>query len=561
MAAGETACPRCGAAVPSAARFCPSCGYAATRLTTGQILDGKYEILGKLAEGGMGQVYRARHVHLDEIRIIKVTKPDPLGEGSEARRFQEEARLAALVRHPNVAALHDFSLLPDGSFYMVWEFIDGITLEQWLRRHGPMPADRALAVARQVLSGLSEIHAQGIVHRDLAPDNIMVREGPGGRLQAKIIDLGIAKRVASDALAMTGTGLFVGKVKYCSPEQAGAVGRGQTLDARSDLYSFGAVLYEMLSGHPPFEADTPEGYLGQHLHAKAPPLDTARLPRAVGPALSAVLKRALEKNRDRRFATAEEFRHALEPLERAAEEHGEGPAPPPEDLPRPRALWSAGAAAALLLLVAGAAGWFLVQRTGRRETAEPQVPASGFPPAPSPTPAAAPGPPAEESAAAAAPAGTPARRASSRRVDDVEEAGAGSTPAPGVSPEAAAEAGDAAPEEAEEDEGLDARDAARFRASVAQWRALAPERKSARAVALARGANRFVREWPDDPLSGELRQRLPAAFRDLAVRSLDEGRSVSAVRFYRAYRSLEFAPPDADLDRRFAGVARERARP
>ena len=175
MGDGDSRCPRCGAALPSRARFCSACGYAATRFAAGEILDGKYEILGKLAEGGMGQVYRARHVHLDEIRIIKVTKPDPGGDGGEARRFVEEARLATLVRHPNVAALYDFSRLPDGSFYMVWEYIDGVTLEEWLRRHGAMPPDRALAVARQVLAGLAEIHAQGIVHRDLSPDNILLR--------------------------------------------------------------------------------------------------------------------------------------------------------------------------------------------------------------------------------------------------------------------------------------------------------------------------------------------------------------------------------------------------
>lgn len=510
------------------------------------MLDGKYEILDKLAEGGMGQVYRARHVHLDEIRIIKVTKPDPLGEGSEARRFQEEARLATLVRHPNVAALYDFSLLPDGSFYMVWEFIDGITLEQWLQRHGPMPADRALGVARQVLSGLSEIHAQGIVHRDLAPDNIMVREGPGGRLQAKIIDLGIAKRVASGSLQMTGTGLFVGKLKYCSPEQAGALGRGEPLDARSDLYSFGAVLFEMLSGRPPFEAETPEGYLGQHLHSKPPPLDVSRLPAAVGPALSAILKRALEKNRDRRFESAEDFRKALERLEPAAaiagERTGGVPAVPP------RALWSTGAVAALLLAAAGIAAYALV-RSGARPSA---LPAAAPVEAPQATPTPAPARPDSSPATSGAPAAgnvTAAPRASSRSVGDPRELGVVRSPAPSVPPAAEPEA---APEDAEPSGRLDADDPRRFRASVQIWRNLPRERKAARALEVARGANRFVKEWPDDPLSGELRQRLPASFRELAQRSLAEGQERAAARFYQAYRALDFAPPDPELDRLFA---------
>nr|MDQ2970311.1 inactive serine/threonine-protein kinase VRK3 [Acidobacteriota bacterium] len=121
MADNPIVCPRCGTAVGAGARFCASCGASTSRLLPGQILDGKYEILEKTGEGGMGEVYKARHIHLDEVRIIKVTKPDSLGEGREPKRFQEEARIATLVRHPNVAALYDFSRLPDGSYYMVWE--------------------------------------------------------------------------------------------------------------------------------------------------------------------------------------------------------------------------------------------------------------------------------------------------------------------------------------------------------------------------------------------------------------------------------------------------------
>ena len=297
----------------------------------------------------MGEVYRARHLHLDEIRIIKVTKPEAAGDAGAARRFQEEARLATLVRHPNVAALYDFSRQPDGSYYMVWEFIDGVTLQEWLRRNGPMEPALALDVARQVLDGLSEIHAQGIVHRDLSPDNIMLK-ADGSRLRAKIIDLGIAKRVASESLAMTGTGLFLGKLKYCSPEQAGALPAGQALDARTDVYSFGVVLYEMLSGKAPFESATPEGYLGKHLHAPAPPLDVSTLPPGIGASLAAIVRRTLEKSRDRRYASARELSDALASLTPAAADQ----APTLAAVPRPARSGRSGKLVASLL-VAGSA--------------------------------------------------------------------------------------------------------------------------------------------------------------------------------------------------------------
>jgi serine/threonine-protein kinase len=556
MGTGDTRCPRCGTDVPSEARFCASCGYATTRLFPGQTLDGKYEILDKLAEGGMGEVYRARHIHLDEIRIIKVTKPDPVGDGPEPRRFQEEARIATLIRHPNVAALYDFSRLPDGSFYMVWEFIDGVTLEAWLRHHGPMSAGKALEVAKQVLSGLSEIHAQGIVHRDLAADNIMLRETPDGRFQAKIIDLGIAKRVASESLQMTGTGMFIGKLKYCSPEQAGALPRGETLDARSDIYSFGVVLYEMLTGRPPFEAETPEGYLGQHLHTAPPPLDTSTLPAEIGGPLAAILRRALEKNRNRRFRDAEEFRLALERLGPVA---GAGAEAAPTAVLRRRAFSSVAAVAALLVLAAMVAAYVVIRRPAPRRAAAPAAaPETAPPPAPA-------SPPANESAEAPAPrileSPPPASRASSRSVADPSEVGA-VRPQPTAPPAVTEPASEENPgASAEIPARMDAEEAQRFRRFLKRWSTLPIERQAAQSGYVARGANAFVATYPDDPVAGELRQTLPAKFRDLALRELDGRRPWLAERFYEAYRVLDFAPRDSALEQRFATLpAPQRAR-
>jgi serine/threonine protein kinase len=540
MPASAITCPRCGTGVPALARFCPACGHATARLTPGQTLDGKYEILEKIGEGGMGEVYKARHVHLDEIRIIKVTKPDALGEGPDPRRFQEEARMATLVRHPNVAALYDFSRLPDGSFYMVWEFIDGVTLEEWMRRHGPLPAAQALDIARQVLSGLSEIHAQGIVHRDVSPDNILVREGRDGRLLAKIIDLGIAKRVAAETLSMTGTGLFLGKLKYCSPEQAGSLPAGKLVDGRSDLYSFGVVLYEMLTGKPPFESQTPEGYLGKHLHSPPPPLDPAGLPPRTGPALSAVVLRALEKNRDRRFSSAREFADALERFGPDATEvlakaplEGRGAG-------RNRlvpVLLAGGAVAAAI-----AAGLYILQKPAAPYSAPPALPT--FAAALSPTAEPTAGPDEiviapriveQPSPTASIPSPVPPTRApTARSVPTAPPASAAASP----------------PEEAGEDSLEGPVTAARFRKFLDQWARRPIERRARRAPEIARVANFWAATHPDDPFAPELKARLPGMLKFDTEAALSGNQPALARLFWRAYRQLNFSPPDPELAQR-----------
>ncbi|HVQ54387.1 MAG TPA: serine/threonine-protein kinase [Thermoanaerobaculia bacterium] len=515
MTAPERTCPRCAAPLAAAARFCPSCGLGLSRLSPGEVLDGKYEILDKIGEGGMGEVYRARHLHLDEIRIIKVTKPDSSGAPAQPRRFQEEARLATLVRHPNVAALYDFSRQPDGSFYMVWEFIDGVTLERWLASRGPLAPDRALDVARQVLAGLAEIHAQGIVHRDLSPDNIMLRETSGGRLQAKIIDLGIAKRVASESLQMTGTGLFLGKLKYCSPEQAGALPSGQSVDARTDLYSFGVVLYEMLAGKAPFESATPEGYIGKHLHPAPPPLDVGGLPRELGAGLAAAVAKALEKNRDRRFRDAADFAAALARLPTAPLAAGAGArSDPRERRPTARGRWTV---AAVLVLAAAAGGYALWKRDAR--PARPRrVAALPTAARPSPTPVE----PLAEPAVPAPPA----------------PAVGGGVPTP--------------PHPAGAEAGLPP---AQARQLIELWKGRPNEPRARRAVEIARMANRFVDAHPEDPLSDEIEESLPPYLKSQAMASLDAAEPLLAVLYYRAYKQLDFAREDPELARRFEKVA------
>jgi serine/threonine protein kinase len=536
MSAPDHPCPRCAAPLPADARFCAACGFAVSRLQPGQVLDGKYQILDKIGEGGMGEVYRARHLHLDEIRIIKVTKPDTAGDGAQARRFQEEARLATLVRHPNVAALYDFSRQPDDSYYMVWEFIDGVTLEAWLQRSGKLPPVQVLEVARQVLAGLAEIHAQGIVHRDLSPDNIMLRELPGGRLQAKIIDLGIAKRVAAESLQMTGTGLFLGKLKYCSPEQAGALPVEQALDGRTDIYSFGVVLYEMLAGRAPFESTTPEGFIGKHLNTPPPPLDVSDLPRSVGLPLAAAVAKTLEKRRERRYASASDLADALARITPEAQRSHSAAVTLTTASSRsaPRAGTIALASIAALAVAVGAV---VVERRsgtvrGRTATVSRTAMAPHQPP---------PSPPAQVrfDETAASPAAQSLREAvgSAGALMPTAPFSAAVAPAPPSSAEAAAPRPGA----------TTAPEAQRL---ITLWKARPNEARARRALEVARVANEVAGAYPADPRTAEIKATLPAYLKAQATAALDTAEPIIALLYFRAYRALDFAAPDADLERR-----------
>ncbi|PYQ58960.1 MAG: hypothetical protein DMF58_13435 [Acidobacteria bacterium] len=270
----------------------------------GEVVDGKYRVLERLGAGGMGEVYKVEHTFLKAIRVIKVIRPQ-ISEAADAHdRFLREAQLATKVQHPNVATLHDFSALPDGSHYMVWEYIEGENLAQVIRRRGILPAGESIQLAIQSLAGLEAIHRAGIIHRDISPENLMIT----GTDRVKIIDLGVAKAEQGD-YAVTQTGMFVGKLRYSSPEQLGFLQPGEKIDARADLYSLGVVLFEMLTGRPPFEATSPHQYFLQHAGGtNVQPLDLARVPDRLRP----ILARALERDRNRRFANAREFGDALE---------------------------------------------------------------------------------------------------------------------------------------------------------------------------------------------------------------------------------------------------------
>jgi eukaryotic-like serine/threonine-protein kinase len=288
----------------------------------GTIFDAKYEIVQRLASGGMGEVYLVRHVHLQELRVVKILRQDLAADPVAQKRFVREARLATQIKHPNVAILYDFSRLPDGSFYMVWEHIQGQDVGDWVRDRGPFPVGTAIRLGIQALRGLGAIHSAGIIHRDVSPDNLMIMENNRQQAWLKIIDLGLAKNLApedstsSGSFEITQVGMFMGKLQYCSPEQAGTAS-GEILDRRSDLYSFALVLYEMVTGLPPFESESPHGFIFKRLSEDPLPM-VGRNPAVEVPVeLGRVVRQALERDRERRYPDAVSFIMALERVEKA----------------------------------------------------------------------------------------------------------------------------------------------------------------------------------------------------------------------------------------------------
>jgi len=308
-------CPRCHAEIDRNFKACPHCGEPITdfqRRYADEPIDGKYRIVERLGMGGMGEVYKVEHTYLGTTRVVKVIRPQ-IADSNEAHdRFLREARLATRVQHPNVATLHDFSGLPDGSHYMVWEFIEGENIAQVMRKRGTFPVRQGLRLAAQAARGLDAIHRAGIIHRDISPENLMVTNGS----EVKIIDLGVAKSEEIDN-AVTKTGMFVGKLRYASPEHLGVLEDGQKIDGRADIYSLGVVLYEMLTGRPPFEATSPHQYLMHHSSRESQVIPMPVLPPSMPASLQAVLARALDRNRNKRYASAADFANALEEVERS----------------------------------------------------------------------------------------------------------------------------------------------------------------------------------------------------------------------------------------------------
>ncbi len=276
-------------------------------------VEDKYEVLEKISEGGMGAVYKVRHRLLDRVRVIKIMKPQLVADAEMRTRFTHEARLAGNLRHPGIAQVYDFAIEADGQAFLVMEYVNGFTLQQVLTRWGPPSPAFNIEVIRQVLDALAYLHDKGVIHRDLSPDNVMVQQADKGQVTAKLIDLGIAKLVGAET-GLTAEGSFIGKVRYASPELFKNK-EGIIIDAKSDLYSIGIVLYEMLTGKHPFGNTDVSGYIAGHLFNPPEPFRTSDPERKIPTDLRAVTMHALAKDPDRRPSDAATFSKNLKVVE------------------------------------------------------------------------------------------------------------------------------------------------------------------------------------------------------------------------------------------------------
>lgn len=317
-----TTCTKCGRPDTEGSRFCAYCGAAlvaaqapATEISPpptainyppppvadrliGQTIDGKYRIDERIGEGGMGTVYRATRLMIGDVVAVKVLTQEQPAPAQAAERFRREAQAATRLKHPNAGAIHDFGVTTSGTLYLVMELVEGDSLRDIITRQGPLAPAVAAEILNQVAAALDEAHRQNIVHCDLKPDNIIVLVTQQG-LRVKALDFGIAKlRDLQTSDSLTQTGALVGTPQYMSPEQC----LGEELDGRSDVYSLGIVLFEMLTGAIPFNAPSALATILQQ--AQQPPPSPRALNPKVSPAVEAVVLHALQKRREARPQTA-----------------------------------------------------------------------------------------------------------------------------------------------------------------------------------------------------------------------------------------------------------------
>jgi serine/threonine-protein kinase len=306
-------CPQCGKIYDNNADICPDDAAALITSSTtsfaptsGTLLAGRYRIIEKIGEGGMGAIYKAVHTMMDRTCAIKLLTNLSTNDESALARFNREAKMASRINNPHAVTIYDFGAAEGGILYLAMELIDGKSLSAILEEEKKLPAGRVVTIVNQIADALRAAHAMEIVHRDLKPDNIMVCNRGADAEQVKVLDFGIAKTVADDSADnLTKTGFILGTPVYMSPEQLS----GDRLDARSDVYSLALIVYQMLSGRLPFEGANPQAIMVKRLMSDPIPLSVAE-PKILDSVERAVMA-GLTRDRDARTPTAEQFAREL----------------------------------------------------------------------------------------------------------------------------------------------------------------------------------------------------------------------------------------------------------
>jgi serine/threonine protein kinase len=314
-------CPKCHSENPETKQFCADCGTQLPPskdihpevtetlqtpihdLTTGSAFAGRYQIIEELGKGGMGKVYKVFDQEIQAKMALKLIKPEVSADKTTIERFRNELKIARDISHKNICRMYDLGK-EAGNYFITMEYVSGEDLKSFIRRSRQLVVGTAIFIAKQVCEGLAEAHRLGVVHRDLKPGNIMIdREG-----NAKIMDFGIARSISVKGI--TGAGVMIGTPEYMSPEQV----EGKEIDQRSDIYSLGIILYEMLTGQVPFEGDTP--FTIGVKHKSEIPKDPKELNAQIPQDLSRLVLKCLEKDKERRYQNADELGADLEKIEK-----------------------------------------------------------------------------------------------------------------------------------------------------------------------------------------------------------------------------------------------------
>ena len=320
-------CPKCKRSFTDK-RYCPEHGLPLVELDSlspgpgsdriGMVIGGKYRVITRIGEGGMGQVFKVEHVAMGRLMALKVLHRELSAHEQAVLRFEREARAASQLGHPHIIMVSDFGFAPDGSLYIAMEYLEGKDLFDELRDVRIMDAQRTVHIMRQVCSGLDAAHRSGVIHRDLKPENIFLAQGREFPDFVKVLDFGIAKilETGPEERTLTASGTIFGTPEYLSPEQAA----GSEIDHRADIYSLGIIMYRMAAGRLPFVGNNKSILIQRQLNEMPLPFCERPMPQEVPDDLERIIFKLLAKDPDDRYQTVEQLKEALERVDTRSEE-------------------------------------------------------------------------------------------------------------------------------------------------------------------------------------------------------------------------------------------------